>query len=155
MLVIFLFVSQTSIFKFSQDETNLYSSSKIEKVTEKIIINPCEGLSGESLNFCELKNQKCETDTCYFQKAQINKDESICFEIKDENLRVGCSVVQTETKVFVNSVKNNDITICNSLTNNRVDDCRDNYYLSQKYNYGNTSLCNSIKNQELLTRCLE
>jgi hypothetical protein len=131
------------------------SSQDLTKLNNSLNLSLCKNLSGDKLTSCIIKNNICNNNSCYFSKARLSLNRSLCLKINDTSLRVSCLSSITHDLIFQNSVENNNISLCNKLNDNlTIEACKNNYYYVKSINLNNKSYCNYISKEEIKNECL-
>ncbi len=169
ILVIFLFIFYVfSIYLFLYSglffqssvsvSSSLSESDSIFNVSSSLNsaqITLCSNISNSNkYNSCLSKYSDCLDDLCFYNKAVSSFDSTLCSNIVSLDLSLKCNLVISHDKIFQDSVLRNDVSYCNTLTDNlTVVACRNNFYFVQAYNLGNFSLCDKITEEVYKNAC--
>jgi hypothetical protein len=105
-------------------------------------------------NICTSKLGSCDTDDCIYSKALDSSNQNDCYEIQDENLKLKCSYETFKTKIFDSSVLENDITLCDKIEEEILNQrCKDNFYFVGSINSNDITLCDNIIQSDLKEAC--
>ena len=151
LLIYFIYVSSNINISTEKTQTNLEYSENIENNTQ---IEECSNLEGELKTSCLIKISICKTDDCYYNQARLIQNESDCFNIVDENLRVGCSASIGYDSIVQGAVLNNNLSLCENLESAGAIACRNNYYYAKAVNTGNKTYCSELSVEDLKNECL-
>jgi len=150
LLIYFIYVSSNINISPEKTKTDLLTKTYMENVQ----ISDCINLEGELKTSCLIKSSNCETDVCYYNKARLMQNESDCFNIVDENLRVGCSASIGYDSIVQGAVLNNNLSLCENLESAGAIACRNNYYYAKAVNTGNKTYCSELSVEDLKNECL-
>jgi hypothetical protein len=105
-------------------------------------------------NICISKLETCDTDDCIYSKALESTNQYDCYEIQDEDLKLKCSYETFKTKIFDSSVLENDITLCDKIKEDILNQrCKDNFYFVGSLNSNDETLCDNIIQSDLKEAC--
>lgn len=155
LFLILNFIFFNSIFNSSEIQNKeLNLSMSFEQVIISNNISNCNYVLENLIESCKLRLSVCENDSCFFEKARFEKDESLCFKIVDSNLVASCILDIKRNLIFQKSVLEDNIDICQDFEDEaNINFCRDNYYLSKRHNLGDFSYCEHILLEELKNAC--
>ena len=154
-LIIFIFNSIKNNYNYNYIiEKNNVNYSFVEVISDGNISN-CENLQDKRfIESCKFKLINCSDDDCYFKKARYELNSRLCFNIVDENKRIACTSLIKISKIKYLAVSKNNISICNDFDEiENVNNCKDNFYFTSRYNYNNLSYCNYIQNEVMKNEC--
>lgn len=153
VIVIILFFNQNFQLELttSSDVITINLLDAIESGNE----SKCFQIENEDyIDECLYHFKTCASDICYFNQAQINVDEELCFQIENETLVSACSATLIYSKVFEDSVIQENISICTSLESaEHIKYCQNNYWFAHAVNTGSLSLCENIENEVMRNEC--
>ena len=117
-------------------------------------VSLCPHIADKNLvETCQIKLCECSDDQCFFDKARLDMNESLCYNISDDSLRASCSSSITRSEIMESAVLKDDISLCSELEGSSFERCRDNYYFAKRFNEDNIKYCESIKNEKLKSEC--
>jgi len=118
-------------------------------------ISDCKYLTNPSKSkICEVKLSTCSNDTCFYEKAIVNRVEKDCFKIKNTSLKIKCTSIIKYNSLIQNPVLKNDVNLCDKFTQKiNIEKCRDNFYYAKAINSKNKSFCLNIKNEVFQNEC--
>ena len=103
---------------------------------------------------CEIKYSICDSDKCFYDKALVSLDETLCENISDFDLKNQCVININHNKIFQDAVIENNIDNCEKLLEKEtVNACKDNFYYVQAFNLGDNSLCDMISEEVYKNEC--
>ncbi len=136
-----------------ENELNLEKDSP--EIVEKVE-DVCSQYEGNQYEFCIIKNQECFDDQCYFEKANANQEERICFEIENEDLRAACSSQIIRNDIIERSILESNIEICEEFSfEDSIQHCRDNYNFILALTNDDKSFCEIIVDEVMKNECNE
>jgi len=147
--------SKLNIVSNNDNNDNIFVSLNIDDVIENGDFKDCNLISNSNeRSLCRLKLSKCIDDDCFLKQGIYLRNEDLCFKIKNIDKKVECSTAVKISKIFEDSILENNITKCD-LFEEEVNKqfCKDNFYLSQKYNSGNLDNCNKINSEVMRNEC--
>jgi len=155
ILIIVIFVLLISFYIIKTNNLN-YTELKIINFSPNENLNPeCVGLEKNQKASCIIKNSICNTDDCYSKQAKLMLNESQCFNIVDENLRISCTSYINYNGLIQKAVLTDDILVCNQLDISGQIPCKNNYYYVKSINNNEKVLCeNIIDREDLKNECL-
>lgn len=126
----------------------------IQKNNQNQVIE-CQMYEGQLKENCLIKYKVCENDDCYFKKARTNNNLTECNNIKDEEQKIICKSVTNHDKIIQEAVLYNNITICDQIQIEYLEQCRNNFYYVNSVNFNDKSLCQNISVEEFKNECLQ
>jgi hypothetical protein len=95
-------------------------------------------------------------NSCFNSKAINNQDESLCFNIEDENIMLACTYSIKKTQILERTVFADDIDLCNNFEEaEEIAFCNDNYYIAKRFNENDLSYCSNIVDEVIKNECLK
>lgn len=165
VLIIYFLTTYFIFFNHSSQEivpiTPIIEKFEIQKnysyneVIDSGNVSLCNNLiETDLIEVCKIKLVQCNTDDCYFEQARFNSDETLCFNISDENLKAGCTLDIKRNQLLENALLSNNLKLCDSFEDQaNINHCRDNYYIAKRFNEDNPSYCQFILNEVIKNEC--
>lgn len=129
-------------------------NSKNKIVDQNNNTNSCDDVDDYLKEICKLRNKKCIDDSCFYQKARLDLNLTLCEKIINNTLMAGCMAAIKYDTIYQDSVIENNVSKCSIFDDEENQlACRDNYYYVNSVNKNNNSFCENISDEVLRNEC--